>query len=651
MKRALILILVMHTAIIYGQSYSGGSGTSVDPYIIHNKADLKYLCEHTEDWYKQFKQDADIVFTTADFQSGGDFRNGGNGFIPLGNSTKFFNGSYDGDYHTISNLYINRSSTNNVGMFGLIYSTTKIKNLGIINADITGGDGVGGLVGYSYPASISNCYTTGTINGSHAGGLIGYNNGTISNCYSLASVSGSYYIGGFAAYNTGTLTNCYSAGSVNGSSYAKGLVSLDYSGTYDNAFWDTETSGKSSSSGGTGITTVNMKTESTFTTAGWDFSGETTNGNNDYWSRDDNKNGGYPYLSWQTFPQTSTFTNGSSFNQSVTQGQTDQAIGRFALKANADGATFDGVWIQLNGTRTGVSNFKLWESSDNSFSSGSDTQIGSTVSSDPGDGNYVWFLSLSKSLVTTDKYYFITCDLASDASGTIELVIPGNKELMFGSSVPGSTLNNASLSNGTSPLPVELTSFNATVKGNSVNLSWETATEVNNYGFQVQRKKIKDESEEEWEDIGFVQGNGTTNSPKYYEFTDFELPNSETVSYRLKQIDNDGTYSYSKTITVDLTTITDVNGNELPKVYSLSQNYPNPFNPTTTIKFGLPEAGFVDLRVFNMLGEEVAQLVSNEMRAGYHEVNFDASNLSSGMYIYKLTSGKFAQTKKLMLLK
>jgi len=210
-----------------------------------------------------------------------------------------------------------------------------------------------------------------------------------------------------------------------------------------------------------------------------------------------------------------------------------------------------------------------------------------------------------------------------------------------------------------STMPVELTSFSGSVVENKVVLNWETATEVNNYGFQVQRKKIKDKSEEEWESMGFVQGNGTTNSPKDYEFTDDLTLNPNhnltRIDYRLKQIDNDGAFEYSKVVTVDLSNITSVE-DEMNYEFSLEQNYPNPFNPTTTIKFTIPsdvrhETQDVRLIVFNSLGQQVATLVNEQKSPGNYEVQFDGSKLSSGIYFYKLTSGEFTQTKKLMLLK
>ncbi|KUG25374.1 hypothetical protein ASZ90_004802 [hydrocarbon metagenome] len=209
-------------------------------------------------------------------------------------------------------------------------------------------------------------------------------------------------------------------------------------------------------------------------------------------------------------------------------------------------------------------------------------------------------------------------------------------------------------SKGGDALPVELTYFEGTATEGGVLLQWETATEVNNYGFDVERRTS---SLSEWKKLGFVQGHGTTNSPKNYEFTDSELPNSDEVSYRLKQIDNDGTFAYSKTITVDLTTITSIEDEEIPTVYSLEQNYPNPFNPSTTIAFTVPsdvkrQTSDVKLIVYDILGREVATLVNQKLQSGNHEVNFNASSLSSGMYFYRIDIGnEFNSIKKMLLIK
>jgi hypothetical protein len=189
-----------------------------------------------------------------------------------------------------------------------------------------------------------------------------------------------------------------------------------------------------------------------------------------------------------------------------------------------------------------------------------------------------------------------------------------------------------------SPLPVELSSFTASVIGANIKLNWRTETEVNNYGFEILRQAQDDK---QWTNIGFVNGNGNSNSPKDYSFVDENI-SSGKYSYRLKQIDNDGQFEYSKTIEVNLGT---------PQKFELSQNYPNPFNPSTTIKFTMPEAGNIKLTLYNILGQEIKTLVDGFKEAGVYNIDFNASELNSGIYIYKIESGSFVQTRKMTLLK
>ncbi len=186
-------------------------------------------------------------------------------------------------------------------------------------------------------------------------------------------------------------------------------------------------------------------------------------------------------------------------------------------------------------------------------------------------------------------------------------------------------------------VPVELISFNFSVSGNNVLLSWQTATETNNLGFAIERSG----DNINYLEIGTVPGFGSSTECKSYSYTD-KLVNCGTYYYRLKQIDYDGSFEYSKIIKVET---------ELPTKFSLAQNYPNPFNPNTTIKFTLPEKEFVTLKIYDLLGNEVIVLLNEEKTAGNHSVKFDASNLASGTYFYKLQTGSFVGTKKMILLK
>jgi len=189
-----------------------------------------------------------------------------------------------------------------------------------------------------------------------------------------------------------------------------------------------------------------------------------------------------------------------------------------------------------------------------------------------------------------------------------------------------------------SPFPVELSLFNAVLIEDKVELNWRTETEVDNYGFDIER--AKDNSD--WSTIGFVEGHGNSNSPKQYSFIDSDIGLPGNYYYRLKQIDNDGTYEYFDVVSVEV---------GVPNSFNLSQNYPNPFNPATRIDFSLPERQMVSLRIYNSLGELVSELVNEEREAGSYSVTFDAINLPSGVYIYRLQTLEFAENKKMTLLK
>ena len=187
------------------------------------------------------------------------------------------------------------------------------------------------------------------------------------------------------------------------------------------------------------------------------------------------------------------------------------------------------------------------------------------------------------------------------------------------------------------PLPVELTAFSGEVNGNDVILKWNTATEVNNYGFNIERAA----QNRDWQTIGFVKGNGNSNIPHDYSFTDSNPNGGSNFKYRLKQLDNDGKSEYSDVINIEIK----------PTQFTLEQNYPNPFNPSTKIGFNIPEQTNVKIVVYNSLGQQVKELVNEVKDAGYHEVVFNAQNLASGVYIYTISAGNYFSVKKMSLLK
>jgi hypothetical protein len=537
---AVVLCVLCITTQTFSQTETApsGSGTSGDPYLVATLDNLYWITQNSSSWSSYFKQTANIDASSSSGWSSGA------GFSPIGNGSNSFTGTYDGSGYTISSLFISRSTTDYIGLFGLISDAT-IKNVNLTNENITGQSNVGGLVGSSTgsgSALIENCSTTGSVTGTgsqEVGGLVGGDQSgtTINTSYSSANVNGSNYVGGFTGQNssTSTISNCYSTGSVNGqdyvggfagvndnfspgaahinNSYSMGSVSGLYThvgglvggnlGTVSNSFWNTDSSGSTgigggTTSGATGETTDNMKTQSTFTDAGWDFT--------NIWTIDGTNNDGYPYL------------------QNVT------------------------------------------------------------------------------------------------------------------------------------PLPVELTSFTAALlNSNNAELSWSTATEVQSIGFEIDRKAIASEqltvtcplncqskvSNAQWMKVGFVEGSGTTNAPKNYSFTDIKI-SAGRYAYRLKQIDRDGTFKYSQEVEIAV---------EMPRVFSLEQNYPNPFNPTTRIQYSIASSQKVTLKVYNILGEEVATLVNEVKDAGTYDATFDGSRLASGIYFYTLKAGNYSAAKKLLLMK
>ncbi|KAA0243087.1 MAG: T9SS C-terminal target domain-containing protein [Chlorobiota bacterium] len=264
--------------------------------------------------------------------------------------------------------------------------------------------------------------------------------------------------------------------------------------------------------------------------------------------------------------------------------------------------------------------------------SGSFNSISSTYVSELGNGDQKWGFTgsaqVSPNVIEPGKNY------------TLEVYIA-----VTGTTPTATLYDNAGGANykptysSVGALPVELISFNASLRNGLVDLKWETATEINNNGFEVERKS----STSDWSKIGFVEGHGSTNSPKYYSYSD-KPSGTGKFSYRLKQIDNDGQFEYSPVVEVLV--------DNLPNGFVLEQNYPNPFNPETSIRFALKEDTKASLKVFNTMGQEVATLFDGIAEAGrYYDVKFSGNELSSGFYIYKLVAGDFVSVKKMLLMK
>ncbi len=301
MKRYfLVLLLLISCSCLMAQKVNPlkGEGTLGNPYIISNLDDLKYLTENSILWSSVFIQNVDI---DASVSKGW---NNGAGMMSIGDGKVIFTGSYDGQGHIIEGIYMNRPTVNFTGLFGYTEKAI-IKNLGVVNVDITGNNAVGGFIALNQ-SFVSDCFSTGKVAGAlNVGGFCGRNDQTshTENCYSRCSVYGTRQVGGFVGYNKGWsgIINCYSTGKIEGNGYFfGGFIGLDDSlEPVENSFWDMGTSGKTLSSDGKGFNTVEMKIRESYTNSGWDFKVETINGAEEKWNIGNGRNDGYPYLNWQ----------------------------------------------------------------------------------------------------------------------------------------------------------------------------------------------------------------------------------------------------------------------------------------------------------------------------------------------------------------
>ena len=288
--------------------------------------------------------------------------------------------------------------------------------------------------------------------------------------------------------------------------------------------------------------------------------------------------------------------------------------------------------------------FSLWQNNGTS-NNWLKLKLVGTNSNKNGIGNIIEVIAANKHLIryTQCGSSYLSQNSRTETIGVGELNMIDTVRIKWTSGIVDEYINlnvnqNIICTEGETILPVELTSFTAKANNNEVILNWSTATETNNQGFDIERK-----SNGQFEKVGYVAGFGTTTEVKAYTFTD-KTVGSGNYTYRLKQVDFNGTFEYSPEVEVEV---------GAAKVYQLSQNYPNPFNPNTTITFDLADESQVSLIVFDVLGQEVSQLIHEELEAGIHSINFHASSLNSGVYFYKLRvqsqSGTFFEAVKKMI--
>ena len=183
-----------------------------------------------------------------------------------------------------------------------------------------------------------------------------------------------------------------------------------------------------------------------------------------------------------------------------------------------------------------------------------------------------------------------------------------------------------------------ITGFSGSYRANSIVLEWSTASEINNFGFEIERST----NQTDWRIVGFKEGNGTTTELQNYSFVDnLSEIDFTKLYYRLKQVDFNGNFEYSSIAVVEIT----------PSRFELFQNYPNPFNPITKITYSIPKVSFITLKVYDLLGREIKTLVNEFRQPGVFSIDFNTEGLSSGIYFYKLKAGEFTETKKMILMK
>jgi hypothetical protein len=538
-----------------------GSGSGADPYLVGNYTDLTAVGAPYE-LNAVYRLSGDIDATAS---------NSGAGYQPIGDNDTRFTGTFHGGGYKITDLHINRGTTDYVGLFGYIAGAAVVDSLGLESAVITGKTNTGGLAG-RIGGTVSACYVKGAIVGTTSvGGFAGVvDGGTVSNCYTTATVNASIDVGGFTGDNvsSGSIIECYCAANVTG-------------GT-DNTTWV--------SGGLVGWNDATSSIRRSYATG--DVTGYSGVGGlvgSDYGTITD---------CYATGSVTGTTTVGGL----VGGGRSSAVITNCYTVGAVSGSTYTDAFLGQLASST----------INNCFYNSAITPNGvaGTGKSESELKTNLTFLSAGWSFAVWNR---------DDGTNN------GYPYLKWQN--PAGT-----------PLPVELSSFSIAPSADGAILKWKTATEVNNSGFTIERRS----SLSGWTELGFVKGVGTSTSPREYSFKDAAVSSGSYV-YRLKQIDNGGSFKYSGEATVTI---------EVPHVFSLDQNYPNPFNPNTTINFTLVEDGHVSLKVFDVVGREVAVLVSENLKAGeLHSVMFNASNLSSGVYFYRLQAGKNSMVKKLLLAK
>jgi hypothetical protein len=637
--------------------------------------------------------------------------NGGDGFEPIGDNRnpESFGGTFNGNGHKITGLTIDRASAARVGLFDHVRDGT-VKNVTLLEVDISGDTRVGGVVGFAegadlqglavtgtitasssvggivgvlyniegsitedpVPSTLSESYVGGSITGRNVGGIAGQNRGAIEAVYTTATVGDDSKVGGIVGLNgnEGVVRDAYAAGEITGTEYVGGIVGQS-GGQVTDSYWDTEETNQqdpiglgSSGANVEGLTTSEMKG-----TAAEGNMGESNMGGFDFsttWGVVQSSGVSYPYL--QNNKQTPepglvldlALQDGSSnqldFSAQVTPGTDNNPIGILSLEAGRTGATVDGLTVTNNSPGVeGIDQARLVWSTDQTL--GGDTEL-DVISVDPSGAPQTFsFGGFRQDIPTSPGYLIVAIDVTGEATASgIQFTLEAPEDLSLtngtAATVNGSDQNSISslpLANGTTALPVELASMSATNSAEGeMALRWNTASETDNAGFEVQRRIDGAlSSGDGWKKVGYRESKasgGTTSEPHTYQFTDGQVPyTADSVSYRLKQVDLDGTTRLTDPVTVRRSG---------PEQVELADTAPNPVRQRTTIRYAVPEgtSGPITLRLYDVMGRQV-RTVDARAEAGRHEQTLDVSGLASGVYVLRLTAGGAAKTRKLTIVR
>lgn len=579
-----------------------GTGTVENPYQIANASQLVWITHNPSVWNKHFLQTANITFP-AEINAW----ESATGWLPIGNLTMPFVGIYDGNNFSISDLYINNTVNGNIALFYSIQSNVQIKNLSILNANITGKGETAILAGENI-GLISNCHVTGTVNSTSnsTGGIIGFNSGTITNCISNANVTGTYYVGGISGFSNGSISNCSNTGNITGVDYVGGVAGSLNNGTITY-----------SSSSGT-IRGNNLM---------GGFIGQAKGTISNCYSRANviRNIGGSSYVGgFVGRPYDCTINNSYSTGSLTYEGTTTPTNRGFSYTGS--------------GTNTFTSCFWDTQTSGQATTAISAGVTGKTTAEMTTDA-----------LVTPNIFTQGAWDFKGEsANGIAEIWNIGNGRNN------GYPYLDWQYPNDTATLPVTLSSFLAiSPSSDCVNIIWTTESECDITGYHIYRNTSSDLSNAIRISSSLIYATNSS-AQQTYTYEDLEVEANQTYYYWLKMIESNSATEFFGPVSIK--TKDDTITPETTVITQLDLVYPNPINTSGKANFSLrvSESETASLRIYNIKGQLVREF--NNITPGAHHIvwdNKDQNNkaCSSGVYFYQLSSPSYFSTQKMLLIK